>query len=109
VGGPPTPIRIDVADATVVTEYGTPREQRRYCPALDRFGTGDAFDGYGLSVNAPTTFSGEYSLLVNESGVSAPPSGSAVPVIYNATVRFRYRSPTVVYETDVRVAPGEIP
>lgn len=109
LGGPPVPIRIDVADATVVTEYGTPQEQTRYCPALDRFGSGDSFDGYGLSVSAPLTFSGEYSLLVNESGVSAPPTGSAVPVIYNATVRFRYRSPTVVYETDIRVAPGEIP
>lgn len=103
------PVRINPGDATVVTRYGTPQEQTRYCPALDRFGSGDSFDGYGLSVTGPLAFSGEYSLLVNESGVGAPTSGSAVPVIYNATVRFRYRSPTVVYETDIRVAPDEIP
>lgn len=105
------PVRINPADATVVTKYGTPQETSRYCPALDRFGSGDSFDVYDISLGASNDFSGEYSLLVNESesSVAAPPGGSAVPVIYNATVRFRYRSPTVVYETDIRVAPDEIP
>lgn len=86
------------------------------CPALS-FASGVPRP-YDIEFNNSQVVVGNYSLVVNgtdynatalESGPTAGDTGDpyATPALYSATVRYRYDAPTVHYETDVRIAPGE--
>ena len=73
---------------------------------------------YDVEFNNSHRVSGNYSLVVDRDGYSSgelqsgpgvgdPDDPYATAALYATTVRYRYDAPTIHYETDVRVAPGE--
>jgi hypothetical protein len=79
------------------------------CDALDFARNVSGTDGlgtYDIRFNNTDNVYGEYELTVNAtSGVGSVPN--AEEVLYSTTVDYTYRTANLVYETDVRVAPGE--
>lgn len=88
----------------------------RDCRALS-FGEGVS-GTYDIEFNNSDEVVGNYSLVVDRDGysnaelqsgptVGDPDDPYARVALYSSTVRYRYDAPTIHYETDVRVAPGE--
>jgi len=76
------------------------------CSALE-FGKNVSGD-YDIVYNNSDSIKGSYSLVVNTtSGIGDVPNGNDEEVLYSATVDYTYRTANLVYETDIRVAPGE--
>jgi hypothetical protein len=104
-------LRIDITGASV---GGKP------CPALDRHSSGtplwfsSGVDApYRIDFNSPGEIEGTYSLIVDDGAdphnflaIDPPYSATA---IYNLTVSYSYHTTNVGYETEIRVAPGEVP
>ncbi len=111
------PVVIDVTAATVADEY---------CPALDvvngnemHFGAG-VDRPYNVSFQNGDVIRGNYSLVLTNTSIGEftgsfpnfgrPGSASqphAFPAMYSLSVQLDYQTPTVSYETVVRIARGE--
>jgi hypothetical protein len=86
-----------------------------YCEALENFGTG--IGPYDILFRGGDTVNGRYWLTVAlpEDSLrlsiltSAAPQTEKEEVIYRFSPRFTYYTGTVSYETDLRIAPGELP
>lgn len=63
---------------------------------------------YDIIYNNSAQVDGSYSLVVNTtSGIGDIPNDTDEEVLYSATVEYTYRTANLIYETDIRVAPGE--
>lgn len=97
------------ADGTVTLDVTAGRLGDADCGSLwpTEFGT------YDVSYQRGDAAVGTYELTAagDESNVVFYPSDdddvAVDPAVYDATVPIRYRSPTVTFETEVRIAPGE--
>lgn len=105
--GSNTPL-IDVTGATVDGET---------CQALVRNGTGEPFwfaagiqnsSGYEIRFEEGDNYNGTYSLIVDD-GATAVDATKDYDVLYSVTVELNYRTSQVRYETEIEVAPGEVP
>jgi hypothetical protein len=75
------------------------------CAALE---VGENVTGnYDIIYNNSDQVGGSYSLVVNATGGDIGDVTSQEVVLYSATVEYTYRTANLVYETDIRVAPGE--
>jgi hypothetical protein len=80
------------------------------CPALafarNVSGGTDGLGTYNVHFNNTQNVKGTYSLTVNTTaGTADAPNDEEI--LYSATVQYTYRTANLVYETDIRVAPGE--
>jgi hypothetical protein len=93
-----TAVTVDVTAGTV---GGVP------CPAI-AFGEAPT-SGYDIAVENGDRIGGNYSLVVDDGSVTYPWTGqpSAAPALYDVTVDYEYRGPTVTVDARLRVAPGE--
>jgi hypothetical protein len=108
---------IDVTDGTV-------NEQR--CHALTRsgttgrqmwFGTGiPSSNSYNITFQNGNDIQGNYSLVIqgtaNTSNLAPSPTNVApfeTEAIYDATIDYVYLTSNIRYQTEIRVAPGEVP
>ncbi|WP_225334691.1 DUF7261 family protein [Halomicrobium urmianum] len=104
VAGSPEYVRVDLTEGTVAGEPCAPLQFAR-----------DVSSPYDVSYRNGDAVSGNYSLVVNESGHSndnlTDTAGTDDPyvhdAVYSADVRYRYDGPQLHYETNVTVAPGE--
>jgi hypothetical protein len=87
---------------------------RQYADGSDyRFATG-AGDTYNIYFRNADQVEGNFSATVHDDGLGLPNIdllGSeqpyAIEALYDVTVTFTYDTPTLHYETEIRVAPGE--
>jgi hypothetical protein len=91
-----TPVTINVTDG---------RLDGRPCAAL-QFGEGVA-GTYDIRFNNSDNVEGRYSLLVDQASVAQIGNATNESIVYSGTVRYTYRTANLIYETDIRVAPGE--
>ena len=77
----------------------------RPCAALD-FAENVSGD-YDIVYNNSDQVDGSYSLVVNATGANIGNVTAQESVLYSTTVEYTYRTANLVYETDIRVAPGE--
>ncbi|MFT4882057.1 MAG: hypothetical protein ACI9HI_002077 [Salinirussus sp.] len=78
------------------------------CEPLD-FGE-NLTGSYDIVYNNGGQAEGDYSLVINETtntDVGDVPNDNEDDILYSATVEYTYRTANLVYETDIRVAPGE--
>lgn len=91
---------IDVTGATVAGSY---------CPALTFFG--DLPPTYNITYENADDVRGTYELTVEKAIILDAPYGGGgptkQPALYSTTVGFYFESNRFVYETELRVAPGE--
>jgi len=82
------------------------------CQALVRNGTGEplwfaaGISGYEIRFETGDQYNGTYSMIVDD---GASPSDPSENVVYSVTVGFDYATSDVRYETEIEVAPGEVP
>jgi hypothetical protein len=103
-----------VAGSSELTvDIGEARVGGTYCQALENFGT--AIGPYDIRFMGGDTVNGRYWLTVAKDSsdlsiqTGAAPQTEKEEVIYRFSPRFTYYTGTVSYETDLRIAPGELP
>lgn len=98
--GDPIPITVNL---------GTNMADGSYCHALAQL---DPIGPYDLRFVNGDRIKGSFWLIAKDPGTVPPVLGAGnsdqEAVLYDATVRFRYHSTTVDYETDLTVAPEEV-
>ena len=113
-GGPKTDVcTVSASEATVDLTRGTLEGQP--CPGLDWSEglSGDYVVGYRNGGNATGTYNVTIAdpggATIDSDNVDDGPTAAVyhVPAVYSTTFDVRYQSPTLAYETTVRVAPGE--
>lgn len=82
---------------------GQPCEALRF--ARNVSGGTDELGTYDIRFNNTENIEGTYQLTVDTTSVGDAPNDE--PAVYSATVEYTYRTANLVYETDIRVAPGE--
>lgn len=82
----------------------------------DRMWFGTGVTDYDLEISNGDAINGTYSLIVDDGSPVAQNFGTApnepytnTDTIYSLDVRYEFYTPNVGYETDIRVAPGEVP
>jgi len=120
--GPESCTRDDVGDHTVVDVTGGTVEGEP-CTALTELQNGTDM-WFGTGVNDPfrieyengDNIQGTYSFIVNDTSVDSglnvdnhPDDSEPHDAIYSVDVSYTYYTPSVGYETEIRVAPGEVP
>jgi len=96
-----TDVTVNVTDGSFA---GEPCAALRF--ARNVSGGTDGLGTYDVHFNNTENVEGTYSLTVNTTvGTSDAPNDKSV--LYSATIDYTYRTANLVYETDIRVAPGE--
>lgn len=106
-------VRIDITGGTVGGES---------CAALDRLADGTEMwfgtsidDSYRIRFRNSDNIQGTYSFIANQTTLTPPsdshPSENIVDedILYSVTVGYTFYTSAVKYETDIRIAPGEVP
>lgn len=111
-GGPVTEhCSVDAAEVTLNLSSGTIDEDD--CPGF--LWAEGVSSPYSVEYVNGDNATGTYNLTVNTTsmgaslndGTSNPTSPYYVPAVYSASFEVSYRSPTLTYRTEIRVAPGE--
>lgn len=107
---PDDPFIVDVTGGTVAGEP---------CHALSQNLTGESMwfgtgvdEGYDIRFENGENIEGQYSFVLRDGNVQEgdlPAAAEVTEAIYSLDVRYEYHTPMVTYETDIRVAPGEVP
>lgn len=101
VSGTPSDVTVNVTAGLFAGEpCAALRFARNVSGGTDELGT------YDIRFNNTENVEGTYSLTVDNTAVTSDPPNDE-PAVYSTTVEYTYRTANLIYETDIRVAPGE--
>lgn len=97
-------VYLNVSDATVITSA-----ERKHCSALEAL---DPADPYDVEFDFGSASAGDFWFIKEGTTPADPAKYTGLrdlpSEIYSVTVGYRYESPSVSYNTNIRIAPGEI-